>query len=186
MADPPALEHLSDRHRQDPQVPAERSSAQVLLLVGDFHGYRQIVPPVDLSPPRDPRQQPVDSLARSKFNQVVLVEQRRPWTDDAHLPQNHGEQLRQLIQAESAKEAAERGDIAFGPVQQMRGHGRGPADHGPELGHLEGDVAAADAIGPVQGGSPRSYPDQRGDERHGNGGKQQEETGCSDVELPFR
>ena len=78
MADSAAMKDPHDRLREYAYVETKGLLAQVLLLERDLHGYGQIGPlPVDLGPPRDPRQQTVNVLARAQVDQVVLVEQRR-------------------------------------------------------------------------------------------------------------
>ena len=117
MADSAAMKDPHDRLCEYAYVETKGLLAQVLLLERDLHGYGQFVPPVDLGPPRDPRQQTVDVLARAQVDQVVLVEQRRSRPDDAHLPHDHAEKLRQFVQAEPAEETADRCDPRFGPVE---------------------------------------------------------------------
>ena len=69
-----------------------------------------------------------------RFNQVILVVERRARADDAHLAGQNVVNLRQFVQAGFAQECAAFGDIAVGVFQQVGGHivGRIPA-HGAEL-----------------------------------------------------
>ena len=80
-----------------------------------------------------------------------VIEQRRPWTNDAHVATQDTPQLRNLIEAGLAQEAANRRQELIRIGQQMRCHDRCINAHGAQFRHGEQMIIAADPVRPVQG-----------------------------------
>ena len=135
------------------QVERKGSMVEIILVKGDFYRDRQVVPAVYLRPAGDARHEQMNALASSQFDEVVLVEKRRPRPDKSHVPLQDAEQLRQFVQAVSPKDPADSCQVLIGGCQQVRGHRRCFNLHGPELRHPEEDIVPTDPDRPIQDGA---------------------------------
>src|SRR5512138_1281637 len=122
----------------------------------------------------------------SQLDEIILIEQGRAWTDEAHVAFEDAQKLRQLIQTRAPKEVSYRGKIAIWITYQVGGKLWRINPHGPKFGHLEFAVALADSARPVNHGARRGKLDRSG---HGK----QRHRECSDsyggqskIEQPLR
>jgi hypothetical protein len=84
-----APDHLQRRQREDAQVEGEALPLEVGAVETHFFFDRELVAAVDLGPSGDARPQPVHALGRPQGDQVVLVEERRARSDEAHVALEH-------------------------------------------------------------------------------------------------
>ena len=73
---------------------------QVEGIQVDLGRHGQLISSVDLRPARDPGRDPVNAPAGPQLDQVVLVEERGPRADKAHIPFEDADRLRQFIDTE--------------------------------------------------------------------------------------
>ena len=106
-----------------------------------------------------------------------LLDRQRPRADDAHLSGEHVEQLRQLVEAGAAQDAAERrharivAHLEHRPVHLVQAIQRGAlllgaVSHGAELQHRERMAVEAAPALHVEHRSPDSDQDGERDEQH--------------------
>jgi hypothetical protein len=71
--------HLQNSAPDDFQIQQQRPVQQIILVKLHLHRDRQLIPAVDLRPPRQARRQPMDSLVGPQLDQIILIEQRGRW-----------------------------------------------------------------------------------------------------------
>ena len=76
---------------------------EVIIVIFDLYGDGEYVPAVHLRPAGDTGDKHMDALFCSQLYQVILVVQRRPRTDKAHVAFQDAPQLRELIEAEPSQ-----------------------------------------------------------------------------------
>ena len=119
------------------KIKRKGSMVEIIFIEGDFYRNRQVVPAIYLGPTRDARYEHMNAFAGSQLDQIILVEKRRPGTDEAHIPLQDAEQLRQFVQAVFSENPTDSCQILIWRCQQVRGHSRCFDFHCPELRHPE-------------------------------------------------
>lgn len=103
MRHPIALYHLQEGEPQNLDIKPEALALQVFGIQVHFLGNRKFVPPVHLSPAGEARHQRMYVFLGAQLDQVVLVEQGRPRTYEAHVSEQNTPELRKLVEATFAK-----------------------------------------------------------------------------------
>ena len=155
LAGTPPRYHFNNRERHDLQVSGYAALGDIFKITTN-HAVEVGIVAVSHLPPAG------DARLHSQALQVVLgilrnlIRQRRPWTDHGHLPQEHVQELRELIDGVLSDEPADLGDA--GVLLHLE-HGAGDLVlllelgealvgvlvHGAELPHAEGGQAAVGA-----------------------------------------
>src|SRR5919106_2814076 len=128
---------------------------------------RDAGPPIDLGPPREPRLD-LQPPTLPRRVQLDLRGERGARADDRHLPTDHVEQVRQLVEREPAQDATDAGD-AWIAGEHRRAHSDRIAAgaHRPQLEELELGAVAAGAGLAIEHRPARAELDRdRGGEQH--------------------
>lgn len=86
--------HTKNGQSENPKIESNASALKVFLVILHFDRDRQLAPAIDLGPAGNARDQLVNPLLSSQSYQVILVEQRRPRTDETHISPEHAIELR--------------------------------------------------------------------------------------------
>src|SRR5438874_2031860 len=150
-----AGEDNRDRHAENSQVTCDRQIFDVVTLEREPFFESELSTSVDLHGPRDAgfdgeAEEMLGLVARNKLD---LLGSR---SDEAHVSNEHVEELRQLVQARAAKHGTHTRDAGIilelehwlSKVlegQEVAQHVLGVSDHRPELEHLEWSPLAPSA-----------------------------------------
>src|SRR5918998_4122634 len=138
-------EESERRAQKDPEVDERRAVVDVPDVERDPLGPRQRRASVHLRPSREPRLH-LEPAPLVRGVALDLVRKRRPRPDEAHVAAQDVEQLRQLVDRQTAKYAA---DARYAGVALVHCPTRparfGADDHRPELEELELAAATTDA-----------------------------------------
>src|SRR5690606_16204174 len=106
---PCAREHRADRAEEDFQIQNEAEVIDVPRIESEPLVPAREVSSVDGGPTGDAREH---GVTPSLFGAVAIevLDQQRPRTDQAHVPEQHVEELRELVQAQAAERLAEPGE----------------------------------------------------------------------------
>lgn len=96
----------------------------------------------------------------AKSDKVTLIKERRPRPNEAQVPGENAEQLRQFIQTGSPEESAGSGEIGRRVREQVRGNLGSFQPHGAELRHPEDEVVSPNPHGPMDHRSLRRDLDE--------------------------
>ena len=166
--DTTSREHGPHGEPDDLQVDAERGVVDVPHVVGEFGGPVECVAPVHLGPAGDAGDG-VEAAALLGAVALDVGERQRAGADEAHVAAHHGPQLRELVEAAGAQEAAEPWE-ALVVGQQLTVGATGLA-HAAELDDLDRLPVAAGAGLTEQHRCAEPEPDGDGgggDERAGD------------------
>lgn len=158
MRDADAAQDDEEGSPDDVEVEAQRLAGEVLGVHADFFGNAEVVAAVDLGPAGEAGGQFVDTVLGAQLDQVVLVEERGAWADDAHVAFEDAPELGELVEGGAAEEGADGGEPGVGVLEEVGGDFRSVGPHGAEFGHAEDAVVAADAVGPINGRPPGGDP----------------------------
>lgn len=153
-------------HHKNAQIKYKASSLQIFRIERHLVRDRQFVTTVDLCPARQARRQRMDTRLSACGHEVVLVEERRARPDKAHVALQDAPQLRQLVETGFPQETANRRQMFCRVREKVGGYNRCIDPHRPEFRHREQAIVAADALGPVKGGSLRGYANREGHGHH--------------------
>src|ERR1035437_221837 len=103
--------NLNHSHTNDLEIEHKRSPLQILIIELHFDWDRQFITAVHLRPSGQSRHQNVDSSLGPQRHKIILIEQGRTRSDKTQVARKNAPQLRQFVEAGSAKEAANRSEI---------------------------------------------------------------------------
>lgn len=95
----PLGEYGANRTIYAVDVKPERDSIEILSVIAYLCLHRQVISPVDLCPTRDPRTQSIHVCLASQANEITLIVEGWPGSDNAHLASQDIDELRQFIDA---------------------------------------------------------------------------------------
>src|SRR6185503_1027506 len=179
-------EDVRDGPEQDLDVRPERPVDDVEVVERD-HVLERDTGAEDLPRAGHTRRQ-VETAAVPAGHLLVLVDDERARTDQAHLAAQHVDELRELVERRPPQEPPDArdprvvGDLEKAArlvaVEQLDLALLGVAAHGPELDDPEAGVAATDACLPEEDVPRGAALDEEGDRREQRG--EREERGASD------
>ena len=161
----------------------------IVFIVFNLDRDGQLIAAVNLGPTGNTGYKAVNTFSGSQFNQIVLVEKRRPWPDEAHIPLEDAVELGKLVEAQLAQKPSDWGHPPAGILEKMTGDRRRPHSHGAEFRHFENDIAPPDAVGPIQRGTLRVEAYERSNNPHRNPTHSQQHNRDGDIEAslhPYR
>ena len=112
-----------DREKRPEETTAVEEETQILdIFAVEFRLDRnfQFVATVDLSPAGEAGTDVIGAVFVTLFNQIRLVPQGGSRSDDAHLPNEYVENLRQFVEACLPEEGADLRDVLLWILQKMR------------------------------------------------------------------
>ena len=107
------------------------------MIQADFLGDGQIIAAIHLSPSGDSRYELVNAGLSSERDEIVLVEESGPRSDQAQVAAQYRKQLRQFVETGETEKAADRGEIAGWVMEQVRGYLGRICTHAAKFGHFE-------------------------------------------------
>lgn len=145
--DPAAAEDVAEGPEETAQVHAETEALGVFAVEAGFLGDSEVVAAVDLGPAGEADRDVVGAVFFALLDEVVLVPERGPGADDAHVAGKDVEDLRKFVDRKFAHHAADARDALVGVLKKMgRDIARSIDAHGPELQDVEVGLMDADSL----------------------------------------
>src|SRR5262249_21673149 len=107
-----------------------------------------------------------------------------PRADEAHVPDEHVPELRQLVDLVAPQDTADGRHASVAGARDARAGLRGALDHAPELQKPERPPAPADALAPVEGRAARGRADEKGNRAEERREDKEGDARDGDVEQP--
>lgn len=85
MGDTVPAYDFQDRQENNFDIQPERALLQIIGVELHLHVQRQLITAIDLGPASQSGRNAVHALGRTQGDQIVLVKQRRPWSNDTHV-----------------------------------------------------------------------------------------------------
>jgi len=139
------LEYIGDAAEENLQIHPEGQVRGVLAVIARLHINGQLIASVDLCKTRQAGANVIGMYLVARFDQIILVVERRARADDTHLPGQNIVDLGQLIKARLAQKCTAAGYVAVGILQQMGRHIMGGISaHRAEFKNVKMRFALAD------------------------------------------
>ncbi|EGE59233.1 hypothetical protein RHECNPAF_2330045 [Rhizobium etli CNPAF512] len=181
-----AADDLPGRQKQDAHIEADRAPVKIFDVEFHFLRNRQFVAAVDLSPPRQSRQEFVDAVGRPQFDQIILIVERWPRPDETHPAPQNAPELRQFVEAGLAQKRTDGGQKPIGIFEQMCGNRRRVDAHAAKFRHQEDLIEAADTFGPVEDRARRSHANAESDDKDRNKQDDRRDHSQKNIDRPFQ
>jgi len=147
---------------------------------------RQFVAAIDLCPSGQSGPDVRRAVFTTECDQIILIPQSRPGTDEAHVACQDIDQLRQLVQTAFPQKPSDTGDVGIRSTQQMGRHVGGcVGPHGSELDNPEICIRPARSALEKKNRSRRVQTDRRRQQQQQWTGEHNRDDGEQQVRNPL-